>query len=228
MEFDQTGKDQKLCLTPSRDGIPSLKSLGGDGGNITIEAGFIIAPPNENSDITADAFGGTGGNIEITTQRNLGIEPREQTTDQSDITASSELGLDGTITLNAAFQGEILEPEVLSNELLDPSNQLIAGCLLDEDANFVITGRGGIPANTSEVLNQGLVWQDERREGAREIRAESATAEAATSIATHSPLRHTQKPEAQTWKLNTQGQIELLTGMEQPLLTPVNSPCDYL
>jgi large exoprotein involved in heme utilization and adhesion len=45
---------------------------GGDGGNITINApsGFIVSAPNENSDITANAFNGSGGRINI---NSLGI-----------------------------------------------------------------------------------------------------------------------------------------------------------
>ena len=38
---------------------------GGDGGNININSPFIVALPNENSDITANAFTGDGGNVDI-------------------------------------------------------------------------------------------------------------------------------------------------------------------
>ncbi|HEY9832495.1 MAG TPA: filamentous hemagglutinin N-terminal domain-containing protein, partial [Stenomitos sp.] len=49
---------------------------GGDGGNITISAGFILGIPRENSDITANAFTGRGGNINITTQGIFGLQFR--------------------------------------------------------------------------------------------------------------------------------------------------------
>ena len=65
---------------------------GGDGGNITIDAPFIIAFPQENSEISANAFEGKGGNISINTNTIIGIEPRDQQTPLSDITASSEWG----------------------------------------------------------------------------------------------------------------------------------------
>ena len=78
-----------------------IAQAGGDGGNITINAptGFVIAVPEENSDIVADAFEGRGGNIAIAAQSLLGIGPTEQPTPLSDIRASSELGLDGTVAV---------------------------------------------------------------------------------------------------------------------------------
>ncbi len=68
---------------------------GGDGGNITLEAGFVVAVPQENSDITANAFEGRGGNINITTNAIYGLEFRNQLTSLSDITDSSQLGING-------------------------------------------------------------------------------------------------------------------------------------
>src|SRR3712207_8808007 len=46
-----------------------FRSAGGDGGNININADFVVAVPKEDSDITANAFNGRGGNINITTDR---------------------------------------------------------------------------------------------------------------------------------------------------------------
>ena len=66
----------------------------GNGGNIIIDAPFIIAFPQGNSDITANAFAGDGGNITINTQGIFGIEFRDQQTSFSDITASSRFGPD--------------------------------------------------------------------------------------------------------------------------------------
>ncbi|MBD0327930.1 MAG: S-layer family protein, partial [Pyrinomonadaceae bacterium] len=50
---------------------------GGDGGNITINApdGFIVAKPNENSDITANAYNGNGGIVKINATKIFGIAP---------------------------------------------------------------------------------------------------------------------------------------------------------
>jgi large exoprotein involved in heme utilization and adhesion len=52
----------------------------GDGGNITINApnGFIVAKPQENSDITANAFTGSGGKVQINATGIFGIAPRSR------------------------------------------------------------------------------------------------------------------------------------------------------
>lgn len=69
----------------------------GNGGNITVNTDTLAALPKENSDISANAFMGNGGNIQITTQGLFGIAPKTLRTSLSDITASSDLGIDGVI-----------------------------------------------------------------------------------------------------------------------------------
>ncbi|MBD2167686.1 S-layer family protein, partial [Calothrix membranacea FACHB-236] len=105
---------------------------GGNGGNITINTPFIVAAPNENSDITANAFSGAGGNINIFTQNIFGINSRLKPSPQTnDITASSELGVQGQI--------EIQQPEVqptqeliqLPNEFIDASTKFSQICPTD-------------------------------------------------------------------------------------------------
>ena len=73
---------------------------GGNGGNINADIDFIFAVPSENSDIIANAFDGTGGNIFIVTEGISGLEFRPELTQFSDITASSEFGVDGTVTID--------------------------------------------------------------------------------------------------------------------------------
>jgi len=73
---------------------------GGNGGNITINAPFIVGVPKENSDITANAFTGNGGRIAIYTQALIGLKYRSNLTPLSDITASSQFGLNGTVLIN--------------------------------------------------------------------------------------------------------------------------------
>ena len=69
----------------------------GNGGNITIDSETLLGL--ENSDITANAIAGNGGNIEISSDFIFGLESRPELTPFSDITASSELGIDGTVTI---------------------------------------------------------------------------------------------------------------------------------
>ncbi|MEH2180627.1 two-partner secretion domain-containing protein [Nostoc sp.] len=127
---------------------------GGNGGNITIDApnGFILAVPNENSDITANAFTGKGGRVDIKAFGIYGIQFRESPTSLSDITASSEFGTQGTVELNTPD----IDPNSGLTELpTTPVDTKIAqGCYSPGYAQnrFVIVGRGGLPPNPKDIL----------------------------------------------------------------------------
>ncbi|OKH45762.1 hypothetical protein NIES2101_25950 [Calothrix sp. HK-06] len=130
---------------------------GGDGGNININTPFIVAVPDENSNISANAFIGKGGNVNIRAQGIFGIEPSSVPSTFSSITASSERGVQGQIS--------ITQPEVqptqgiieLPTELVDISNQI--GQICPRGANvkrplgeFTVTGRGSLPPSPLEPL----------------------------------------------------------------------------
>jgi large exoprotein involved in heme utilization and adhesion len=124
----------------------------GNGGNITINAPIILGL--ENSHIFANAIGGRGGKIEITTQGILGLAfrntkiPRTDLT--NDITASSGVGLDGTVTIKNVGVDPNSGLIALSNSLSDPSQKITKGCSTTQASEFVVTGRGGIPQNPIE------------------------------------------------------------------------------
>lgn len=176
----------------------TVNTGGGDGGNIDIAANFIIASPTSNSDITANAFAGDGGNINITTQQLFGIEFSPEQTQFSDITASSAFGIDGAIDI------EILELDPanslvrLPETLNDPTNQIVAGCPADAGANFTVTGRGGLPPNPRSSVTEEIILQA----------FETGTGE--TDLTT---IETTQSSivEAQSWIVNEQGKVELVT-----------------
>ncbi|MGI0494457.1 filamentous hemagglutinin N-terminal domain-containing protein [Alkalinema pantanalense CENA528] len=121
----------------------------GNGGNILINVPFIVAIPAENSDIAADAFDGAGGKVTITAKGIFGIEPRPQRTALSDITASSELGVSGTVaidTLDTSFIQNSLSQ--LRSDSIDTNELLAQTCIIRQDqpeGTFYITGTGGIP-----------------------------------------------------------------------------------
>ena len=134
----------------------------GDGGNIEISSPVVVAFPTENSDITANAFAGNGGNIQIQADTILGLQPRSTPTAFSDITASSEFGLSGDITITEfnvePDRGLLGAPP----SPLDASQILVLGCSDTEDNQFVATGRGGIPPNPSQLVDSDRPWQDLR------------------------------------------------------------------
>ena len=137
-------------------------SGGGNGGNITINGGLVVAVPEENSDINANAFQGDGGNILINTPGLFGIQFRDRNTPQSDITASSEFGIDGNFNLNLQELDIISGLIQLPENLTDAANRIAAGCPTDEEARFVTSGRGGLPVNPRQTLREEVVLQDLR------------------------------------------------------------------
>ncbi|MBF2015494.1 MAG: S-layer family protein [Rivularia sp. T60_A2020_040] len=134
------------------------ESTPGNGGNIEINApnGFIVAIPKENSDITANAFTGRGGNIEINSLGIFGIEPRTQQTDQSDITASSELGVQGLTTINAPDNSTIENSLIeLPENLIDSEALIASSCVVrsrETNGTFFITGSQGFPYSPGDAV----------------------------------------------------------------------------
>ena len=159
-------------------------STNGNGGNIAIDAshGFIVTIPSENSDITANAFSGSGGNVEITTQGAFGLVPRSREDLQrllgsqnatqlnprqlntNDITAISQA--------NPSLSGQV----TLHNPNIDPirglaelpavpiAHELTQGCRVSgtSTAEFFNTGHGGLPPTPYEPLSSSDILDDLR------------------------------------------------------------------
>ncbi|MEL6815057.1 MAG: S-layer family protein, partial [Cyanobacteria bacterium J06598_3] len=226
---------------------------GGDGGNVQINNpnGFVIAVPNENSDIIANAFSGTGGNIDITTQNIIGLDAARATAGNTtnDIDASSQFGSDGTIVLNNLD----LDPAQGLVEL--PANtaeprQVAQRCAVDsgQQSAFVITGQGGTPPSPREVmrnaatglvdLGSGLSGQSGATEQTMERPVEQAIAPASdnrTTPQTPETLLVEPSPveapliEAQTWQKDVQGNVVLVARSTdwQPENNPPTPICTH-
>ncbi|MEM7793623.1 MAG: filamentous hemagglutinin N-terminal domain-containing protein [Cyanobacteria bacterium P01_C01_bin.118] len=148
-----------LLFLSENSRVSSEAQGSGDGGNIDIVAAVILGIGN--SDIVAAANTGNGGNINIVTQGILGLEFRDQLTPENDITASSELGVSGTVEI-INFE---IEPESglveLPTGLVDSSDQITQGCV-SGGSRFVATGRGGIPVNPTGIISRDHTWTDTR------------------------------------------------------------------
>jgi filamentous hemagglutinin family protein len=181
---------------------------GGNGGNITIDApkGFIVGVSRENSDITANAFEGNGGNINITAQRIFGLKERPNLTPRSDITASSEFGIDGVIeTIELGIDpnnGLANLPEETLPELIEQRCQVGSRGVKGE---FRVSGRGGLPPNPTETLGTNRGWVDTR---SYTIGAENSSGSAVATVPISSAPA--QIVEAQGWIINAKGQVELV------------------
>ncbi|MEL6814355.1 MAG: filamentous hemagglutinin N-terminal domain-containing protein [Cyanobacteria bacterium J06598_3] len=123
----------------------------GNGGNITIDANFVVTNPLENSDIIAKATQGRGGNIEIDTLALYGIEERRASAgnDTNDIDASSDFGVSGTIAINRLIEDTDQGLVSLSDSALETTSAVSQGCGANGN-RLVITRRGGLPTHPNE------------------------------------------------------------------------------
>ena len=154
----------------------SASVLGGPqttGGNITIDPNLVIL---QNSQITANAVQGNGGNISLTTNflivNNTLIGPTTPVP-ASAISASSEFGQNGTITVqspNAPASGKIIplsQKPLLATSLL---NQRCASLAGGEFSSFTVAGRDSLPTEPGSWLASPLASaraRDRRRRGGR-------------------------------------------------------------
>jgi large exoprotein involved in heme utilization and adhesion len=203
---------QDLLLMRHGGGISTTAGTalaGGDGGNIRIDTDFIVAAPTENSNITANAYTGRGGNINITAQGIYGIEFRPKETSSSDITASSQFGVNGVVTINTPD----VDPSRGLTELpVEPVNVEVAqGCQAggtQASIEFFNTGRGGLAPNPYEPLSSNGIWEDVPAPTQRT--ASSASADRVAASPTTSPNKIV---EAQGWLMNEKGQVVLVAQM---------------
>jgi len=143
----------------------------GNGGNLNINSSFVIAVPSENSDITANAVQGSGGNITISTTAIYGLTYRSQLTSRSDITASSAYGVSGTVTINALAIDPSRALTALPSQLGKEKSLESDRCQVDANSDtsqFIITGKGGLPINPYESLNSDTLainWLDGNSSG---------------------------------------------------------------
>jgi len=121
-------------ITTSSEGVKS------NGGNITIDSPFVVLA--DHSSITANAFGGNGGNI------NIGAGVFIASTDNTAVTASSQTGISGTIAITGqetALNGSLV---VLPSALRDAAAILRDSCAARAGmphSTLIQAGRGGLP-----------------------------------------------------------------------------------
>lgn len=190
------------------------------GGNININTDLLVALPIDgDSNITANAVNGPGGQITISTQGIFGIAVRDHPTKLNDITAISQNNpqLNGVVNINT--------PET------DPSNNLseqpevvkslpkiAQGCQATQTANlsyFKQSGRGGLPTTPNESLTSFALWQDLRVNQLQQPHRLATTSKKDFSLATLQPASD-QIVEAQGWSQDAQGQILLTAQSRNP------------
>lgn len=131
----------------NRSSVSTNALLSATGGNIQIDTATLVALGN--SDITANAQQGAGGQVAITAQGVFGTEVRDRLTDESDITASSQRGAEFSGLVEIASPDTQLDSSLveLASEFI-PVDRLVAdSCLTRTTAagQFTVTGTGGLP-----------------------------------------------------------------------------------
>ncbi|EDX76452.1 filamentous haemagglutinin family N-terminal domain protein [Coleofasciculus chthonoplastes PCC 7420] len=209
----------------------------GDGGNIIIEAVFIVAVPNENSDITANAFEGQGGNVTITTQGlfNLVIRSREELEALLGTKEPSELDpmnlQSNDITAISQTSPELSRIPILIVLELDPSQGLVELpaelvdvtrlveqnlCAAAQGSEFIVTGRGGLPTPPNQMLNADAAWEDWRISTVEEsTEVQQSNRNSRQDVTGNKPNKFV---EAQGWFKDANGTI-ILTA-EPTVVTP--------
>ncbi|HEY9626041.1 MAG TPA: filamentous hemagglutinin N-terminal domain-containing protein [Coleofasciculaceae cyanobacterium] len=134
----------------------------GNGGNIAIAAQFLVADPFGNSDITANADAGNGGQVVFAGQQIFGIEPRDRLTPRSDITVTSRFGASGTVTLNRLATDPSRGLSALPAQLRDASGLIAPNCRLSsrDRSELIITGQGGLPPTPADFRGSDAALTD--------------------------------------------------------------------
>lgn len=205
---------------------------GGDGGNVDLSTTFLVASPEDgNSDITANAFSGSGGSVVVTAEGVFGIAPLSRaelenllgTSDPEQLDPANLASNDITAISqeNPSLEGNviILSPDLdpsqgviaLPDTVIDASRLIAQGCsssgaIAQEIGSLIVTGRGGLPTNPTETLSGSQLLLDW---ATVETTIDDATTEVTT---TETPIADTprQIQEVQSLAVRPDGQVVLL------------------
>ncbi|MBF0158943.1 MAG: filamentous hemagglutinin N-terminal domain-containing protein [Magnetococcales bacterium] len=142
----------KIDLTDSAI-TTSVKGGDGGGGNIFIDPVYLIL---RRSRIEANAYEGAGGNIEINSQTLL----RDI---HSSVTASSALGLQGTVNINTPNTNVTDSLTSVPTQFVDISSLGQRSCARRKrgsgGSSFMVKGKGGLPEQPGDYRSS---WQQPR------------------------------------------------------------------
>jgi large exoprotein involved in heme utilization and adhesion len=107
--------------------------------------------------------------------------------------------LDGNINVENINGDRPLELDQLPDNLVDRTQQIAKSCGVGTN-QFAIAGRGGLPENPLQNLRGQTVWQDLRLAAIDSTKTSQVKADQPSAKIL----------EAQAWKINDLGQIELI------------------
>ena len=210
-----------------------------DGGNINIKSDILVALPNENSDITANARSAQGGRVNINVPNVFGFTSvtREQvrvslgltdaefaalrvsptslipTSDIAAISQSSGPALQGTVTFSSSGVNPAQGLVELPQNVVDPTALIAANpCTQEAGSAFTVTGKGGVPPSPNDALNSPLSplpWVEEAGRNA------TSNVEDLTDVTDRGKKEEGEIPDrevvpAQGWVVNAKGEVMLV------------------
>ena len=209
-----------LVLRHGSNITTNARGQGKIGGNITINTGVLVAL--ENSDIAADSADFRGGNVNVTAQRIFGTAFRPTRTPNSDITASGkDSSLNGNVQINLVGIDPSQGLTNLPTEVINASNQITQNCPTAggqiAQNQFIVTGRGGMPDNPSEILSPDAVWTDWRSTPQL-----GGTHPSSVPATVPNPATTVPPVEATGWLINNKGEV-ILTANNSTTSQPQHS-----
>jgi large exoprotein involved in heme utilization and adhesion len=199
----------------------------------------LFTAPNENSDITANAFGGSGGKVNINSQQNFWIAPLSRAELEQNLGTKDPIQLDpvnlqsnnitaiSQVNPNLSGQVNIKPPAIditagltpLPDNVTDPSDRINPNCSAKSIGNnsFTNVGRGGIPPSPTDPLNEEKIavnW----------VRLNPTDRLPATPIDTN--IAQLPKPivEAQGWMRDRNGDIILVAQSRSSVIIQPSQP----
>jgi large exoprotein involved in heme utilization and adhesion len=122
-----------------------------DGGNININTNFIVAFPNQNNDIIANAQQGQGGNINIRAESIFGIQENPVLNPiTNDLNASSARGaqFNGNVSITTPEVDAIRGVTELPTTVIEAQQTAEEACAANSDSGtpngLTVKGKGGI------------------------------------------------------------------------------------
>lgn len=180
-------------------------------GNIFVLTRYVIAAPFRTNDIVANAVEGFGGNVFVFAARLYDIEERVEVFPTNDIDASSDFGIDGTVTENVLNVDPTQGLTNLPANPVDPSTLIAETCaprggLAEGERNqFIVTGRGGLPPDPNAAFPGEAVVDD-----AGLPEEESPVDDSSSANPASGEMASSQAPdriEAQGWVYGEDGKI---------------------
>lgn len=224
-------------LILNNQGSLNASSSTGQGGNIQLQARSIQL--RRQSEVSAASAPGTAeGNIGINVESLVLLEGSQIRTDAIDpnggsnirITSPNSAGLvifqsldsaisaSGDVTVEANIQPQASNiPQV---EVVDATALIASTCRRDssQQSQFTVTGRGGLPYNPNEILNDDAIWMDLRQtiDEKPPLRGENIRSFLPSNRKSASEI-----VEAQGWLIGSDGKVILTAN---PLTVTAYSP----